>query len=107
MAGVITTLESFPSSAGRKPFFAIGGIDLGRVPQVLSSGADRIVVVRAVTEAADPEKAARELRAAVTAPSKGGSPRGCRHRRAVACPYASRRHLGSPRVRPPDPFRWG
>jgi len=58
-------------SAGRKPFFAIGGIDLGRVPQVLSSGADRIVVVRAVTEAADPEQAARELRAAVTAPSKG------------------------------------
>ena len=53
--------------AGWKPFFAIGGIDLGRVPEVLSAGADRIVVVRAVTEAADPEQAARELRAAVTA----------------------------------------
>lgn len=52
---------------GRKPSFAIGGIDLGRVPQVVSSGADRIVVVRAVTEADDPEQAARELRAAVTA----------------------------------------
>ena len=54
-------------SPSRKPFFAIGGIDLDRVPEVLTSGADRIVVVRAVTEAADPEAAARALRAAVTA----------------------------------------
>lgn len=55
------------SGLDRTPFFAIGGIDLGRVPEVLTSGADRIVVVRAVTEAADPEAAARALRAAVTA----------------------------------------
>src|SRR5690625_4908377 len=57
--------------AGRKPFFAIGGIDLVRVPEVVAAGADRIVVVRAVTEATDPEQAARELRAAVTIPSSG------------------------------------
>src|SRR5690625_4045070 len=56
---------------GRKPFFAIGGIDLVRVPEVVAAGADRIVVVRAVTEATDPEQAARELRAAVTIPSSG------------------------------------
>ncbi|MDG3010057.1 thiamine phosphate synthase [Rhodococcus sp. D2-41] len=50
-----------------RPWFAIGGIDLERVPQVLDAGADRIVVVRAITQAADPEAAARELRAAVAA----------------------------------------
>lgn len=50
-----------------KPFFAIGGVDLARVPEVLSTGADRIVVVRAVTQAEDPEAAARALREAVTA----------------------------------------
>lgn len=49
--------------AGDKPFFAIGGIDAQRLPAVLECGASRIVVVRAVTGAADPEAAARELRA--------------------------------------------
>ena len=36
------------------PWFAIGGIDLGNVEQVVDAGARRIVVVRAITEAADP-----------------------------------------------------
>ncbi|SHL84993.1 thiamine phosphate synthase [Actinacidiphila paucisporea] len=48
-----------------RPWFAIGGIDAGNVGQVLDAGARRIVVVRAVTEAADPHAAARELAAAV------------------------------------------
>ena len=52
-------------AAGRV-FFAIGGIDEDRVPAVLGTGAERIVVVRAVTGADDPEAAARSLRAAVT-----------------------------------------
>jgi len=46
-----------------KPWFAIGGLDAGNVYAVLERGATRIVVVRAITEAADPERAARELRA--------------------------------------------
>ena len=45
-----------------KPWFAIGGIDLARVAEVLAAGATRIVVVRAITEAPDPEAAARALR---------------------------------------------
>jgi thiamine-phosphate pyrophosphorylase len=49
------------------PWFAIGGIDAERLPEVLDAGARRIVVVRAITAADDPEAAARELRAAVTA----------------------------------------
>ncbi len=48
-----------------RPWFAIGGIDADRLPEVLDAGASRIVVVRAITEAEDPEAAARTLRAAL------------------------------------------
>lgn len=40
------------------PWFAIGGIDLHNLDQVLDAGARRVVVVRAVTEASDPGAAA-------------------------------------------------
>jgi thiamine-phosphate pyrophosphorylase len=49
------------------PWFAIGGIDLGNVEQVVAAGARRIVVVRAITEADDPADAARALLAALDA----------------------------------------
>ncbi len=49
------------------PWFAIGGIDLGNVEQVLEAGARRIVVVRAITDADDPADAARALLAALDA----------------------------------------
>ena len=45
-----------------KPWFAIGGLDASNVAEVVALGARRIVVVRAITEADDPERAARELR---------------------------------------------
>lgn len=45
----------------RRPWFAIGGIDLDNVHEVLDAGARRIVVVRALTEAPDPGAAARAL----------------------------------------------
>ena len=45
-----------------KPWFAIGGLDAGNVHEVVERGATRIVVVRAITEAEDPE--ARGARAA-------------------------------------------
>jgi thiamine-phosphate pyrophosphorylase len=44
-----------------KPWFAIGGLDAGNVDEVLERGAERIVVVRAIAAAADPEAAARAL----------------------------------------------
>ncbi len=47
------------------PWFAIGGIDAGNVDQVVEAGAKRIVVVRAIRDAADPAAAARALRRAV------------------------------------------
>ncbi|MCV7171419.1 thiamine phosphate synthase [Mycobacterium manitobense] len=49
-----------------KPWFAIGGIDEQRLPEVLAAGAARIVVVRAITAAEDPEAAARRLKAALS-----------------------------------------
>jgi thiamine-phosphate pyrophosphorylase len=45
----------------RKPWFAIGGLDAGNVDEVLARGAERIVVVRAIAAADDPEAAARAL----------------------------------------------
>jgi thiamine-phosphate pyrophosphorylase len=45
----------------RRPWFAIGGIDPDTVGAVREAGASRIVVVRAVTEAADPAGAVRTL----------------------------------------------
>src|SRR5215207_7297233 len=44
------------------PWFAIGGIDSSNVGAVVTAGATRIVVVRALTEASDPEATARALR---------------------------------------------
>ncbi|OBY31238.1 thiamine phosphate synthase [Mycolicibacter kumamotonensis] len=49
-----------------KPWFAIGGIDAARLPQVLGAGATRVVVVRAITAAEDPRAAAAALRSALT-----------------------------------------
>ncbi|WP_309073095.1 thiamine phosphate synthase [Paenarthrobacter sp.] len=43
------------------PWFAIGGIDLSNVEQVVKAGASRIVVVRAITAATDPTAAAKSL----------------------------------------------
>jgi thiamine-phosphate pyrophosphorylase len=50
------------------PWFAIGGLHAGNLAEVTARGARRIVVVRAITEAADPEAAARELRERLEAP---------------------------------------
>ncbi|BBY34044.1 thiamine-phosphate diphosphorylase [Mycolicibacter minnesotensis] len=46
-----------------KVWFAIGGIDIERLPQVVGAGARRVVVVRAITAAEDPRAAAAALRA--------------------------------------------
>lgn len=54
-------------AAGAKPWFAIGGIDAPRLPEVLAAGARRAVVVRAITAAEDPRAAATALRATLTA----------------------------------------
>ena len=45
----------------RRPWFAIGGLNVDTLPPVMKSGARRIVVVRAVTEASDPGASVRAL----------------------------------------------
>ncbi|MYR08119.1 thiamine phosphate synthase [Gordonia sp. SID5947] len=48
------------------PWFAIGGIDAGRLPEVHAAGARRVVVVRAITAADDARSAATQLRSAIS-----------------------------------------
>ena len=52
--------------AATRPWFAIGGIDEGTLADVLEAGARRIVVVRAITDAAEPGAAAARLAARLT-----------------------------------------
>jgi thiamine-phosphate pyrophosphorylase len=56
------------ASAATKPWFAIGGIDAATIAPVMEAGARRVVVVRAIADASDPEAAARTLRAALEMP---------------------------------------
>jgi thiamine-phosphate pyrophosphorylase len=47
--------------ATTRPWYAIGGIDLDHLDEVLAAGARRVVVVRALTDAPDPAAAAAEF----------------------------------------------
>lgn len=69
-AAGIELIRSTADAHPTRPWFAIGGIDQQRLPELLAAGADRIVVVRAITEARDPEAAARELKSALLANSR-------------------------------------
>ena len=60
--------------AGDAPWFAIGGIDLDNVREVIAAGASRIVVVRAIRDAPDPRAAAAALRAALEEAEVGAEP---------------------------------
>jgi thiamine-phosphate pyrophosphorylase len=53
------------AARARVPFFAIGGISAANAADVRAAGAGRIAVVRALTDAADPQAAARQLRDAI------------------------------------------
>jgi thiamine-phosphate pyrophosphorylase len=49
------------------PFFAIGGVEVGNVAAVRAAGAERVAVVRAITEAVDPAAATAALLQALEA----------------------------------------
>jgi thiamine-phosphate pyrophosphorylase len=61
-------------AAGGHPWFAIGGIDLGNVREVIAAGASRVVVVRAIRDAEDPRAAAAALRSALEEGKVGPKP---------------------------------
>ena len=62
--GVGSELIERAAANAPHPFFAIGGIDTGNAEQVVAAGAERLCVVRALRDAADPAAAATELRQA-------------------------------------------
>jgi thiamine-phosphate pyrophosphorylase len=70
-AAGLSYVEHAARVAGNRPWFAIGGIDLDNVREVMAAGASRIVVVRAIRDAEDPGAAARTLRAALEEASVG------------------------------------
>lgn len=58
-------LVAFAAQHLTLPWFAIGGIDADNIADVVGAGATRVVVVRAITEAADPIATAAALKAAL------------------------------------------
>lgn len=54
-------LVRYAARAAQKPFFAIGGIDSSTAASVVDAGAQSISVLRAISTAADPAAATREL----------------------------------------------
>lgn len=69
-AAGLDLVRAAAESATATPWFAIGGIDLSNIDDVVAAGATRVVVVRAITDAADPEAAARALRARLPSPTR-------------------------------------
>jgi thiamine-phosphate pyrophosphorylase len=55
----LSLLAHVTQAGPARPWFAIGGIGLDRLDDVLAAGATRVVVVRAITEADDPAAATR------------------------------------------------
>ena len=65
-------LVAYAAAYATLPWFAIGGVDALTVAAVRDAGADRVAVVRSITEAADPAAAARALRAALSEEQRVG-----------------------------------
>ena len=64
------------------PWFAIGGIDAETLPAVRDAGRERVVVVRAVRDAADPRGRGRELLRRLLEESPVGAARSRKRRKA-------------------------
>lgn len=62
-------LITYASRNSKLPFFAVGGIEPHNTGAVAAAGAQRIAVVRAISEASDPERAAAVLRAEIMSPA--------------------------------------
>jgi thiamine-phosphate pyrophosphorylase len=55
-------LVRYAAAHASVPFFAIGGLSAANIGDAVAAGAGRAVVLRAIADAEDPERAARELR---------------------------------------------
>ena len=70
--GLVRAVAGLAPSA---PWFAIGGIDEANLDEVTGAGATRVVVVRAIADAADPAAATRGLRRRLDALTPAAGPR--------------------------------
>lgn len=69
-------IEHTADGASDRPWFAIGGIENSvRLDSILAAGAERVVVVRAITEAEDPGAATAAVAARLRANRNGSSGR--------------------------------
>ncbi len=66
-------LIAYAAGRATKPWFAIGGMDPETARAAAAAGARRVVVVRAIRDADDPEAAARAGRAALDAEERVGA----------------------------------
>jgi thiamine-phosphate pyrophosphorylase len=66
----LALIEHVASRHPGRPWFAIGGIGLANLDDVLAAGARRVVVVRAITEADDPGAAAAAIAARLATGAK-------------------------------------
>jgi thiamine-phosphate pyrophosphorylase len=57
-----TELVRYAAARSPVPFFAIGGLNAANLTEVIEAGARGVCVLRAITDSAEPERAARELR---------------------------------------------
>ena len=62
-------LVTYASRNSRLPFFAVGGVEPHNTGAIAAAGGQRIAVVRAITEARDPERSAFVLRSEIVAPA--------------------------------------
>jgi thiamine-phosphate pyrophosphorylase len=67
-----TELVRYAAQHAHVPFFAIGGIGVDNVDEVVDAGAERAAVVRAIRDAEDPGSAARTLKERLTARLRAG-----------------------------------
>lgn len=70
LSGLVTAVEN----AAGTPVLAIGGINAGRVPDVLRTGASGVAVIGAVSRADDPSRAVADLVQALAGQRGGGYP---------------------------------
>ena len=71
--GTGSAYVALASAQSRVPVFVTGGVTPQTVPGLAAAGVRHFVVVRYLTEAEDPERAARSLRAAIDAHVPAGS----------------------------------
>ncbi|CAN5877581.1 thiamine phosphate synthase [soil metagenome] len=69
--GVGLALVGFAADRGDRPVFVIGGIDRSNLERVVEAGAERVSVVRAITESDNPAEAARSMRSTLRPPGSG------------------------------------